>query len=172
MQRFVSISMHILLSSNVRQPTLVVLVWTLKSFPFSSYSRLMIPITLQRAVDSVIYSAVMVISAIRYCILLAHMIRQLAYIITYPVREWLDKGSSDDRCCHDLAQSASIYHYNRFVLSSLKVIPCALVFNKYLHMHFTDYLCYCNGSLQNLDHCCTAMVIYGRIIAWHMLGWY
>ena len=82
--------MKILLSSNVRQLDLVVLMWKLKPFPFSCSSRLAIPITLQIAVDSEMYSDSVVLSAIKYCILLAHIIGQPAYIITYPVRKWLD----------------------------------------------------------------------------------
>ena len=50
-QWFVEISMQILLSSNVRQVYLGVLMWALKSFPFSSYSRFKITITSLRAVD-------------------------------------------------------------------------------------------------------------------------
>ena len=63
------------------QVTLGLLVWTLKPFPFSSLSGLVVIITSQRAVDSAIYSASV--------ILLAHIIVQQAYIIMYPVRKWL-----------------------------------------------------------------------------------
>ena len=87
---FVEIYMQFLLSSNVRQVNLGVMAWTLKPFHFSSYSRLTIPITSQKAVNSAMYSASVVLSAIWYCILLDHIIGQPAYIITYPVREWID----------------------------------------------------------------------------------
>ena len=73
------------------------------------------------------------------------MIGQLAYIIMYTVSEWLDNGSSDDRCCHDQAQSLSTYHSDHLVLSVLKVMPLDLVFNKYLHIGFTASLCSCYG---------------------------
>ena len=81
MRWFVEISMRLLFSSNVRQVTLVVFMWELKPFPFSSSSRLTIPITSRSAVDSAMYSASV--------ILLAHIIVQQAYIIMYPVRKWL-----------------------------------------------------------------------------------
>ena len=114
-------------------------MWTLKQFPFSSSSWFTIPITSQRAVDSAMYSASLVLSVLKYYILLDHIIGQPSYIIMYTVREWLDSGFFDDQCCHDQSRSMSKYHYNPLVLSSLKVIPCALVFNKYLHMSFTAY---------------------------------
>ena len=69
----------------------------LKKFPFSSSIRLRIPITSRSAVVSTIYLASVVLSAIKYCILLSHIIGQPAYIIMYPVHKWLDKRSSDDR---------------------------------------------------------------------------
>ena len=141
---FVVICMQLLLSSNVIQVTLGVLVWTLKEFTFSYSSRLKIPITAQRAVGSAMYLSLVVLSAINYCIVLAHIIGQPAYIIMYLVHEWLDNGLSDERCCHDLDQSASTYHSKRFVLSGLKVMPCDLVFNKYLHIRFTASWCSCN----------------------------
>ena len=114
MRWFVSISMQFLLSSNVRQVTLVVLVCTLKPFYFSSSSKLIIPITSQNHFDSAIYLSSVVLSVIKYCIFLAHIIGQPAYIITYLIRKWLDKGSSDDPCCHELYQSVSTYHSNTF----------------------------------------------------------
>ena len=67
-----------------------VLVWMLKPFPFSSSNRFTIPITSLRTVDSAMYSSSVVLSANQYCILLAHIIGQPSYIITYPVRGWLD----------------------------------------------------------------------------------
>ena len=45
-------------------------MWTLKPFPFRYSSRLKIPINSQRAVDSAMYSASVLLSAIRCCILL------------------------------------------------------------------------------------------------------
>ena len=80
---------------------------TLKPFTFSSSSRLTIPTTPQREVDSAMYSDSVVLSTIKYCILLDHISGQPEYIIMYPVYEWLDNGSSNDRCCHDPDQSAS-----------------------------------------------------------------
>ena len=111
---FVSIPMQILLTSNVWQVALVLLVWTLKPFPFSSSSMLKIPITSQKAVASSVYSDSVILSTIKYCILLAHIIRQTEYIITYLVCKWLDNVSLDDWCCHDPSQSASTYHSNHF----------------------------------------------------------
>ena len=113
-------------------------MWTLKPFPFSSFGSLTIQITSLRAVDSEIYLASMVLSAINYFILLAHIIVQPTYIITYPVRKWLENGLSDDRCCHDLTHYMSTYHSNTFALSGLKVMPCYLVFDKYPHIIFTS----------------------------------
>ena len=106
-QWFVEIYMQLLLSSNVIQVTLGVLVWTLKPFPFSSVSSLEIPITSRSAVDSAMYSALVVLSAIKYCILLAHIIGQTVYIIMYSFHEWLDNGPSDHQCCHYLSQATS-----------------------------------------------------------------
>ena len=58
--------MQILLSSNVKQVTLGVLVWMLKPFTFSSTSRLTITITSRNAVDSTMYSALVVLSETKY----------------------------------------------------------------------------------------------------------
>ena len=99
------ISIQLLFSSNVLQVTLGLLVWTLKPFPFSYSSRLKIPITSRRAFDGTMYLALVVLSAIKYCILLSHIIGQPTYIITFPVHEWIDSRSSGNRCCHGLAQS-------------------------------------------------------------------
>ena len=85
-QWFVVITVQILLCSNLRQVTLVVLVWTLRIFYASSSSRLTIPITSQSEIYSAIYSVSVVLSVIKYCIFLAHIIGQLEYFITYPVR--------------------------------------------------------------------------------------
>ena len=78
MRWFVKNSLQILLYSNVRQETLGVLVWTLKKSPLSYYSKFIIPINPQRAVDSAIYSALVVLSSIKYCILITHIIGKLA----------------------------------------------------------------------------------------------
>ena len=139
---------------------------TLKPFTFISSSKLTTPITSRSAVDSAIYLALVVLSAIKYCILIAHIIEQLVYIITYPVRECLDNGSSDDRCYHYPDQSTSTKHSNPFIFSGIKVITFSFVFNKYLHIYFTTSSCSCDYSLQNLAHCCTDMVMAGRIIAY------
>ena len=60
-----------LLSSNMRQVTLGVLVCTLKPFSFSYSSKLTISITSCSAVDSAMYLALVVMSAITYYILIA-----------------------------------------------------------------------------------------------------
>ena len=119
------------LSSNLRQVSLGILVWMLKPFPFSSCSILMTQITSLREFDSLIYSASLVLSVIKYCILLAHI------IIPYPVFKWLDIVLSNDQCFRNTAKSASTYHSNPLFFSGLKVMPCALFFNKYLHTRFT-----------------------------------
>ena len=93
------------------------MVCTLKLFYLSSSSKLIIPITSSSAVDSAIFSSLVVLSVIRYFILLVYIIRQLSYIT---VREWPDNRLSYDCCCHVLAQSVSTYHYNPFIFLALK----------------------------------------------------
>ena len=94
---FVVIPMQILISLILRQVVLVVLAWKLKPFPFSSSSRLIIPITPQRVVYSAMYSALVVLNEIKYCILLSHTIGKPAYIITYPVCKWIDSVLPGER---------------------------------------------------------------------------
>ena len=107
---------------------------TLKPFTFSSSSKLTILIISRSTVDSAVYSALVVLGAIKYCSLIAHILGQPAYIIMYPIRKWFDNESSDYRCCFDMDQCASMYHSNHFYLSGLKVTPYAFFFNKYLHI--------------------------------------
>ena len=66
-----------------------------KPFTFSSSSRLTIPIISLRVVYSAMYLALVVLSAIKYFMLLAHIIGKPAYVITDSVCEWLDNKSSD-----------------------------------------------------------------------------
>ena len=131
---FLSIYMHILLSSNLRQVNLGLMVCTLKPFTFSSFFHLTISITSRRAVDSEMYLALVVLIVINYCIVLTHIIGQLTYIITYPFREWLDNISSNDLFCSDPSQSASTYYYNSFLLSLKQFIVLFSSFNTCIYV--------------------------------------
>ena len=54
---------------------------------FSSFSKLIIPITSQSSFDCAVYWGSVVLCAIRHCIMIAHIIGQPEYIIMYLVCE-------------------------------------------------------------------------------------
>ena len=55
--------------------------------------------------DNTIYSASVLLKETIVYIFDAHIIRQHAYMITYPDRECADRGSLEEQSCHDPAQS-------------------------------------------------------------------
>ena len=87
-------------------------------------------ITSHRAVDKAIYSALVILSAIKLCMEDFHKIGQPMYIITKSVQECADIGSLEERCFHAPAQSASTKHSKPRDLSGLKTKPDSWVRSK------------------------------------------
>ena len=86
-------------------------------------------ITSRKAVDKAIYSASVVLSAIKLCMEDFHKIGQPMYIITKPVQECADIGTLEEQCFHAPAQSASTKHSKPRDLSGLKTKPESWVQN-------------------------------------------
>ena len=83
----VAISMQLLLSSKVLHRTVGRDGCNLKPFRLSSFMRFITAITSLNALDSAMYSASVVLSAIKDCIELFQIMGHPAYIMTYPVLE-------------------------------------------------------------------------------------
>ena len=83
----------------------------------------MIAITLLSAEDNAIYSALVVDSATSFCMELFHIIGHPAYIMIKYLREWAERGSLDEQCRQDPAQSASTQHSRPQVWSGFRIKP-------------------------------------------------
>ena len=83
----VAISMQLLLSSKTLHFICGISELKTKPLSLSSRKRFITAMTSRKAVESAMYSASVVLRAMRLCILEAHIIGHPAYRITYPVRE-------------------------------------------------------------------------------------
>ena len=99
----VAILIQLGLSSNVLQTILGVDLLMGRPLDSRYYKMWMIPITSRRAVESAIYSAAVVLRAIRDYIVDFHTRGPPVYVMTKPVLECVDSGSWDDRCYQEPA---------------------------------------------------------------------
>ena len=99
------------------------------------------------------YSASVVLKAIRDCIKDFNKMGHPAYITTKPVCQCADIESWDDLFCHDPAQSASTKHSSPQRLLGTKHIPLSLVARIYQPICLTASLCLRFGLLQKQAHC-------------------
>ena len=147
---------QLILSSNVLQCILGVILWTGKWFSSNSSNKWITEMTSRSADDNATYSASVVLNAMIDWSLDFQIMGHPAYITMKPDLEYVDVGSDEERCVQLPAQSASTKHSSPRVRFGFSNNPWSFVFNRYLQILFTASSWSLLGSAQNLAHYCTA----------------
>ena len=117
-----------------------------------SFVKLMKEITSCMAVDSTIYSFLVVYSVLSVCILFPNVMGHPAYTITQPILETTDSCAALSPSLHPPEISAFTQHSNPLDRSGLKIIPLSWVSSKHIIIFLTTLSQESLGSLLNLAH--------------------